>query len=104
MAKFEFDTSGFDKWLEDFERKAESISGNVHFDKLFPVRFMKKYTKHDTWQSFFGACGLTTQDDLESKDIDELNHFVAENTQFASWEEMKTQAGNEYAIREFKKL
>ncbi len=94
--------SGFNNlnnFLDELQKKAESISGEVKFDELFNDSFMENNTKFKTIDEFFenSPFAIETQDDFDDIDESELDQYVNENTDFSSWEEMKKAAGTLYA-------
>lgn len=62
--------------------------------ELFPNDFMEKYTNCNTIQDFFDNSGLDFSHEAnEVISSEEFNNYVASNTRFTSWEEMKNHAG-----------
>lgn len=100
--KIEFDDSEMRKLTRDLEKKAKAISGEVSFSELFSSEFMVKNTKFSDLDSFFAACGIHTSDDFKAFPGADLDVFVRDNSQFASWEDMQVKAGKDYAVRKFK--
>lgn len=87
--------------LQNLRRRAENLSGPVKFDDLFPPEFMRRYTRLKSIDELLEASGRTISgtEDFEAIPGDEWDRVVTANTQFASWDEMKTRAGQEYAAR-----
>lgn len=87
------------KGLDDFENKlsklsnnAKSISGTskVPFDELFTTDFMKNNTNYNSISDFLYASPekISSEEEFHNADGEILDSFVAEQTSFASWEEM----------------
>ena len=94
---------GFDELinsLDDLSRKAKSISGEneVSFDELFPVSFMKKYTKFNSIDEFEEQSDFDFTD-IENIDDAALDHYVSIHTNFSKWDDMLAEAGEQWTIR-----
>lgn len=90
------------KKLNQIKKNAKKLDGEHHltFDELFNVGFMEKHTSHKTIGDFVEASKVNpeTVDDFE--DNAELDAFVAGNSKFASWSEMRDAAVGEYANKQ----
>jgi hypothetical protein len=88
------DTSGMDR----IRRNMQKLSGehSVSFTELFPDTFMSSYTGFSNLKAMFDAGGIEDPEEIKS---DAFSQFVAENSQFSSWDEMFRTAGVEYAKR-----
>lgn len=87
-------TSNFDRFQRDLERKLQSVTGKVSLDALCPPAFMAKYTQFATIDEMFEASGCTVEDVAEPASA-AWNQFVAEHSQFDSWEALVAKAGQE---------
>jgi len=97
--------SGFDdfnNFLNNLQKKAENLSGEIKFDELFNDSFMNDNTKFDTIDKFFdnSPFEIKTQEDFDNLDESQLDIYVNENSVFSTWEEMKKTAGALYAKKE----
>ena len=84
-----FELNGFDELqheLNQFAKNGESLDDehSVPFDKLFTKKFMIENTKFS---------------DMESIDDNKLDNFISSNTNFDSWEDMKSAAGSEWVAK-----
>lgn len=93
--------SGFNdlnRLLKDLEKKVQSANGEVEFSVLFNPNFMTTFTNFSNIDEFFkrSPFEVSSKDDFEQLDENELDQYVAETTRFSSWEEMKGKAGELY--------
>ncbi|MGC4668256.1 hypothetical protein [Enterococcus hirae] len=84
-----FELNGLDdlqKNLNQLSKNAKELDGehSVPFDELFNEKFMIENTNFS---------------DIESIDDNELDNFVSSNTDFESWEDMKSAAGSEWVTK-----
>jgi hypothetical protein len=86
------------KLLKDLEKKVQEASGEVSFPELFNPNFMTTFTNFSSIDEFLkkSPFEVHSQEDFENIDTGELDKYVAENTKFSSWEEMKSKAGEMY--------
>lgn len=103
----DIEIEGFDELQDELERLAERVLGlegtnEVPFEELFPPTFMRTYTDFDSIEEFFEASAWTveSQSDFEAIPEDEFDDYVAEHTQFPSWNEMSGQAATKWAARQ----
>ena len=93
----------FRRGIRKFQRKLERVTSEqcVTFDELFSDDFMLRHTDFPSITALFDASPFTleTNDDLAAIPEAELDAFVAANTRFTSWEEMKSAAGSEWMAR-----
>ncbi len=87
-----------DEIIEELKREAEQVTGRVSLQDLFTVDFMREHTKHGTLDDMVTASKLlnedcSTEDLAAALESQEWNQFVAENSDFSSWQEMITAAG-----------
>lgn len=95
--------SNFDKFERDLERKAQAASGNVSFNELFTVEFMSKYTNFETVDGLVNAYDSDiTNETFQESLTPKFDCFIAENSQFSSWQEMLNKAGEEYLVKNLK--
>lgn len=82
--------------LEDLGRRAERLDGThtLTFELLFPDSFVRAHTRFATMQEMIDEGGIDEAEDIEKP---EWNSFVVANSNFESWEDMKSDAGAEWA-------
>ncbi len=89
--------------LADLSRRAQSLHGEhrVEFSELFSDDFMRRFTDFGTLDQMFAASGFKVEStaDFERISADKWDAFVIKKTRCPSWEEMKAQAGSEWASR-----
>ncbi len=90
---------GIRKFQRNLERATREQSVTV--GELFCDDFMLRHTDFASIGALFDASPFTveTNDDLAAIHEAELDGFVAANTRFGSWEEMKSAAGSEWMSR-----
>ncbi|AXG89532.1 TPA: hypothetical protein IUW97_002487 [Enterococcus faecalis] len=98
-----FELNGFDELqheLNQFAKNADSLDGehSVPFDELFTKEFMIENTKFSNIDEFIEKSGFDFSD-MESIDDNKLDKFISSNTNFDSWEDMKSAAGSEWAAK-----
>jgi hypothetical protein len=99
MIKFD----GFDevtKKLEDLQESAESIQGTqVPLSELLTQGFLAKHTRFLSEDEMFEASGfkVETAEDFEKIPDEDWAHFIEQNTPFATWSDMLSAAGAEWA-------
>lgn len=98
MASFKF--NGPDEFIRELDRLANksrkrSKDGGADIREAFNREFMMMYTKHETIDDFFVAAGGVPNPDGDSwsfaDDVD-LDAFVAANSEFDDYAEMKAAA------------
>lgn len=91
------DTSG----LEKLKRNMEALQGNhqVQLGDLFTPEFIQSHSKCNDLDDLFKAAGYNIQsiEDIEAIDDEEWDAFIKENTDFDSWQEMRSHAVADYA-------
>ena len=94
---------GFDelsKKLDELKESAESIQGTqVPLGELLTPGFLAKHTRFLSEDELFEASGLSVQstEDFEKIPDEEWDNFIQQNTPFASWSDMLSAAGAEWA-------
>lgn len=93
--KIKFSFSGHES---EFLDESDEITGETDVLSLFTSDFMSRYTKFDNLVDFIAASGqdFTSQDSWSSIQDGEINSFIQQNSDFDSWEDMYTTAGNEF--------
>lgn len=101
MFKFEF--SGLDDLQRELEQLAENareLDGEheIPFDNLFTQAFMQAHTPYDSIDALLEAGGFHAEgnDEFEAIPEDMLDAYIAKATDFESWEEMLSEATQEY--------
>ncbi|PIT06812.1 hypothetical protein [Snodgrassella communis] len=96
--------SGLDnlsKKLNKIKKSAEKIHGNhsVPITEFFNNEFMCKYSKFKSFGEFADKSGFDFSD-IESINDAELDAFICKKTSFSSWEEMKSAAAKDWALKQ----
>lgn len=83
------------KKLQENIRKVEGTR-NYTMKELFNDEFMSQHTKFSNISDFLEASGLdfSSQEAFRNVDVEKLDKYISENSDFSSWEEMKSVAGN----------
>lgn len=65
------------------------------FKELFNDEFVSQHTKFSSISDFLEPSGLdfSSQEAFRNIDISALDKYISENSDFSSWEEMKSVAG-----------
>ena len=94
------DWSGLDK----LKKRAEELerTKSVPYSKLFNSAFMNRYTQHSIIDEFFktGGFEFETEEEFEKLPEDKLDQHIQASTNFSSWEEMLTKAGEHWVAKE----
>jgi hypothetical protein len=89
--------------LRELQHRAESLSGEhqVQLSDLFTSEFMLLNTDFESIDALFEASGynVKSQDDLDSIPIEPFDAFVRSRTRFASWDDMKGAAAQNYMAK-----
>lgn len=92
---------GFSNCEHDFLDGSDTITGTADVLSLFPCEFMSKYTKFNNLVDFITASGqdFTSQSAWNSIQDGVIDEFIRQNSDFESWVDMYTTAGNEFLQR-----
>ncbi len=88
------------KKLEQIAENAEAIQGTqIPLEELLTPGFLAKHTRFLSTDELFEASGFTIEnaEDFEKIPDDEWDSFIQQNTPFATWSDMLSAAGNEWA-------
>jgi len=103
MFEMKFDSKGFDKLKKDLDklqRRSRELEGenSIPFEELFNPSFLSKCTKFSSVDDMFKKSGFTVnnQDDFKKIPDDKWDKFIAENSQFNSWQDMLDKASKEW--------
>lgn len=103
---FDFDLSGLDelqKQLENMEKAAEELENTeeISFTELFADSFMEENTDFSTLDEMFETFGYSnfTQEEFDRIPDEEINLKVSKSTNFNSWQEMLSTAGEIYVSK-----
>lgn len=102
MAKFSFDESAFDEFVNELNNLANNIDNSegstVSIYDLFNADFMTLHANSIDIDKFFMLANIDNEDcdDLGALSSDEFDKFVAEHTDFSSWNEMYNEAINSH--------
>jgi hypothetical protein len=95
MANFSFDMSDFDEMINDLEaiaEKAHELDGSqVSFDELFDNDFISLHTNADSFDAFLSSANIVIDDEIDLdvlSSVEAFNSYVAENSNFDTWDEM----------------
>lgn len=91
-----------EKKLKQMGKNAQQLDGehSLTFDTLFNNSFMQRHTNHQSISDFIEASKINAETADDFEDNAELDAFVAGNSKFASWGEMKSKAVGEYAEKQ----
>jgi hypothetical protein len=101
LALIRFD--GFDelsKKFDELQESAESIQGTqVPVGELLTPGFLAKHTRFLSEDELFEASGFSVQstENFEKIPDEEWDNFIQQNTPFATWSDMLSAAGAEWA-------
>lgn len=92
------------KQLKQLQENLKKVEGTrtYTFKEIFNDNFISSHTKFQTISDFLNASGLdfSSQEAFRNIDIDKLDKYISENSDFNSWNEMKTVASNELISKE----
>lgn len=94
---------GFSNCENDFIDESDVITGDVDVLSLFTPDFMSRYTKFSNFVDFITASGqdFTSQTAWNSIQDGTIDSFIQQNSDFESWIDMYTTAGNEFLKKAF---
>lgn len=75
----------------------KKLNGHVSLKKLFPENFMQKHTKFKTIKELLAAINIMDQQAFDERDKTEVDAFIAQHTDFKSWDDMQSTAAKEFA-------
>lgn len=75
----------------------KKLNGHVSLKKLFPEDFVQKHTKFKTIRELLTAINIVDQQTFDERDEAEVNAFIAQHTEFKSWDDMQSAAAKEFA-------
>lgn len=89
---------GFSNCEHEFLAADDTITETIDVLSLFTPQFMSQYTKFDSLVDFISASGqdFTTQESWNNIQSGIIDEFVRQNSNFESWADMYSFAGNEY--------
>lgn len=83
--------------LEKTKENLKAIDGahSYSFKEVFTDEFVSQHTKFQNISDFLESSGLdfSSQESFRNIDVNQLDKYISENSDFASWEEMKSAAG-----------
>lgn len=84
---------------DNLTRLWEQLTGTqretlIDFDDLFSPSFMREHTQYESFNEFVSESHweIETETDLDAIPLTEFDRYVAETTQFSSWNGMATTA------------
>ena len=87
------------KQLKRMQENLKKVDGtNTYtFKELFNDEFVSQHTKFSNISDFLEPSGLdfSSQEAFRNIDINALDKYISENSDFSSWEEMKSVAGKQ---------
>lgn len=99
----EFDSSDFEKKLDELSKNADNISGTnkYSFEEIFTNQFMSKNTNSSTIEGFFNESPfeIDSQKDFDELPETELDKYVSEKTIFSSWSDMLGSASEKFLAK-----
>lgn len=85
------------KKLKKVQENLKNVEGtrNYTMKELFNDDFMSQHTKYSNISDFLEASGFdfSSQEAFRNVDESRLDKYISENSDFSSWEEMKSVAG-----------
>lgn len=82
--------------LKKLQQNVSEISGthDYSFKELFNDDFISQHSKFKTISELLEPSGLdfSSQEAFRNINVEELDKYISENTDFSSWEEMKSAA------------
>jgi len=87
--------------LKKIEKKAKELEKEkeIPLIEIMTNDFMKKHTRHDSFENFIAHSGVLPDGKELTKEIlnsNEFNQYVKTTTKFKSWENMLDTASTEY--------
>lgn len=101
--KIEVDDSGVIKKLEDMKRNLKNVekTQSVPVSEIFNPSFISKYTPYSSFDDMLDKSKLLEKyGDFESIDDNEWDIFIQENTNFSNWQEMQSEAGKLWTLKQ----
>ena len=93
--------------LKDLERNAKKLQGthNVPLSELFSPSFIRRYTRFSSLDDLGRKAEergftLESQADWDNLPKDVWDAFIAEHSQFSSWQEMLNEGAADYTKRQ----
>lgn len=90
--------------LANLQRRLQALDGEhqVTFQELFTDEFMLRNTDHPSIQAMFEANSLTVNSTAEFEALPESlwAQIVRVQTRFSTWDEMKSAAAEQWAMRQ----
>lgn len=87
--------------LIEQECRVRSSLQKIQFTHYFSNHFMEKNTQFFCIEEFFESLGVTSEFSLEQLPMEIWEQQVQTATNFSSWQEMLTKAGEEYAVQNY---
>lgn len=85
------------KQLKRMQENLKKVDGThtYTFKELFNDEFVSQHTRFSNISDFLEPSGLdfSSQEAFRNIDINALDKYISENSDFSSWEEMKSVAG-----------
>lgn len=87
--------------LNEIKKSAEKVQGDhsIPITEFFNNDFMCKHSKFKSFGEFADKSGFDFSD-IESINDSELDAFIDKETSFSSWEEMKSTAAKNWALKQ----
>lgn len=84
------------KYLEKIQENLQKVEGTrtYTFKEIFNDKFVSQHTKYSNISDFLEPSGIdfSSQESFKNSDIEKLDKYISENSDFSSWEEMKSAA------------
>jgi hypothetical protein len=91
--------SNLDDLFKELKTRAKAASGNVPMSDLLTDSFIRKVSSFNTSENFCKEAGIQTAEEYERMPQEQLDEFVAHNTQYSTWEELLQDAGAAYMAK-----
>lgn len=106
---FEFKIEGLDELQQNLKELADRASEmhgkqEVPLSELLTPGFLAKHSRFLSTDEMFEASGfkIESTEDFTKIPDDEWNRFIQQNTSFATWDDMLSAAGTEWAQQRLK--
>lgn len=100
MSNNDLDFSPLLKRLNDIEQNAKELNGEHTLSgaELFTPSFMRKHSNTSTIGDFLSPLGISGNSESELDNIpdEELDSLVRKQSDFSSWDDMKSSAVHDY--------
>lgn len=94
----------FARKLDKIAKKAKKYEQGVEleFSDLFSTPFMQQNSDFNSIEEFFekSPFEFSNQEEFSNINLEQLDNYVNENTNFSNWEEMKSSAAAKLVLKD----